>query len=145
MARPHTLKKQISLYVSEEMYRLLEQVADRNQKRVNDTLREGIRYFLDNQAEVIGSKRHFQRSLQERLDTLEGHLLSQMLNQQQLHSFYEQVLIHLVSITAAAQLSRLSNMAIQPAQLLERAFAAAQGQREALTFQLQTLYESGAR
>lgn len=39
-----------------------------------DLIREAIRLFLDEQEDIIGSRRHFQKSLQERLDKLESSL-----------------------------------------------------------------------
>lgn len=37
-----------------------------------DIIREAIRLYLDNQEDIIGSRKHFQKSLQERLDRLES-------------------------------------------------------------------------
>jgi predicted DNA-binding protein len=37
-----------------------------------DIIREAIRLYLDNQEDIIGSRRHFQKSLQDRLDKLES-------------------------------------------------------------------------
>jgi len=39
-----------------------------------DIIREAVRLFLDNQEDIIGSRKHFQKSLQERLDRLESGL-----------------------------------------------------------------------
>ena len=39
-----------------------------------DIIREAIRLYLDNQEDIIGSRKHFQKSLQERLDRLESGL-----------------------------------------------------------------------
>ena len=39
-----------------------------------DLIREAIRLYLDNQEDLIGSRKHFQKSLQERLDKLESAL-----------------------------------------------------------------------
>lgn len=46
-------------------------------KRPRDTteaglIREAIRLYLDNQEDIIGSRKHFQKSLQDRLDRLES-------------------------------------------------------------------------
>jgi Arc/MetJ-type ribon-helix-helix transcriptional regulator len=38
----------------------------------SDLIREAIRLYLDNQEDIIGSRKHFQKSLQERLDRLES-------------------------------------------------------------------------
>jgi len=37
-----------------------------------DLIREAIRLYLDNQEDIIGSRKHFQKSLQDRLDKLES-------------------------------------------------------------------------
>ncbi|NJL57078.1 hypothetical protein HC928_19475, partial [bacterium] len=37
-----------------------------------DIIREAIRLYLDNQEDIIGSRKHFQKSLQDRLDKLES-------------------------------------------------------------------------
>lgn len=39
-----------------------------------DIIREAIRLYLDSQEDIIGSRKHFQKSLQERLDKLEAAL-----------------------------------------------------------------------
>jgi predicted DNA-binding protein len=38
----------------------------------SDLIREAIRLYLDNQEDIIGSRKHFQKSLQDRLDRLES-------------------------------------------------------------------------
>lgn len=37
-----------------------------------DLIREAIRLYLDNQEDIVGSRKHFQKSLQDRLDRLES-------------------------------------------------------------------------
>ncbi len=37
-----------------------------------DLIREAVRLYLDNQEDIIGSRKHFQKSLQDRLDRLES-------------------------------------------------------------------------
>ncbi len=51
-----------------------------------DIIREAVRLYLDNQEDIIGSRKHFQKSLQERLEKLEGAL-----------SFHLNVLIYLLA------------------------------------------------
>lgn len=43
-----------------------------------DVIREAVRLYLDNQEDIIGSRKHFQKSLQERLDKLEAGLAFQL-------------------------------------------------------------------
>ncbi|MAU11779.1 MAG: hypothetical protein CL607_18280 [Anaerolineaceae bacterium] len=51
-----------------------------------DLIREAIRRYLDEQEDLIGSRRHFQKSLRERVDSLEAAL-----------TFHLNVLVYLVA------------------------------------------------
>jgi Arc/MetJ-type ribon-helix-helix transcriptional regulator len=51
-----------------------------------DIIREAVRLYLDNQEDIIGSRKHFQKSLQDRLDKLEAVL-----------AFHLNVLIYLLA------------------------------------------------
>ncbi|MAS35362.1 MAG: hypothetical protein CL610_15230 [Anaerolineaceae bacterium] len=51
-----------------------------------DLIREAIRQYLDEQEDLIGSRKHFQKSLRERVDQLETTLAFQL-----------NVLIHLLA------------------------------------------------
>lgn len=70
-----------SISMTPEMRDLLAQIAAKQGREVseNDIILDAIRHYLDQQADVIGSRRHFQRSLQARLDRLESTLTFQML------------------------------------------------------------------
>lgn len=65
-----------SVSMSQETHELLVQLAGQRGRNVTeaDLIREAIRVFLDDQVEVVGSSRHFQKSLQTRLDQLEAAL-----------------------------------------------------------------------
>lgn len=52
----------------------------------SDLIREAVRLYLDNQEDMIGSRKHFQKSLQERLDKLESSL-----------AFHINIIIYLVA------------------------------------------------
>lgn len=72
------IKRSISM--SEEMHALLNQIAAKHGRDITEShlIREAIRQFLDEQSDMVGSRRHFQKSLQLRLDRLERSLLFQM-------------------------------------------------------------------
>jgi hypothetical protein len=74
--------------MAQEMHELLLQLATMRGQGVTeaDLIREAIRQFLEEQSDVVGSRRHFQKSLQERLDLMEGTL-----------TFHLHVLIYLLS------------------------------------------------
>lgn len=69
-----------SITMSEEMHALLNQIAAKHGRDITEShlIREAIRQFLDEQTDMVGSRRHFQKSLQLRLDRLERSLVFQM-------------------------------------------------------------------
>lgn len=73
-----TVRRSISM--TPEMRDLLAQIVAKRGREVkeNDVIREAIRQYLDEQADVVGSRRHFQKSLQARLDRMENTLVFQM-------------------------------------------------------------------
>lgn len=62
-----------SVWISQEMHELLRQHISKRGRKVNESevIREAIRHYLDDQNDVVGSQRHFQRSMQARLDQME--------------------------------------------------------------------------
>lgn len=66
-----TVRRSISM--TPEMHDLLAQIAAKQGRDVKevDLIREAIRQYLEEQAGIVGSRRHFQKSLQARLDRLE--------------------------------------------------------------------------
>ncbi len=73
-----TVRRSISM--TPEMRDLLAQLVAKRGREVKevDLIREAIRRYLDGEADVVGSRRHFQRTLQSRLDRLENTLAFQM-------------------------------------------------------------------
>lgn len=63
-----------------EMRDLLAQIVAKRDRDTTEAslIREAIRLFLDEQTDMVGSRRHFQKSLQLRLDRLERSLMFQM-------------------------------------------------------------------
>lgn len=72
---PKTIRRSISM--TPEMRDRLAQLVSKQPRDVTeaDLIREAIRRYLDEQADLIGSRKHFQKSLQERLDRLESALM----------------------------------------------------------------------
>ncbi|MBE2184498.1 MAG: hypothetical protein IAE89_13800 [Anaerolineae bacterium] len=73
-----TVKRSISM--TPEMRDLLAQIVAKRDRDVTEAslIREAIRQFLDEQSDLVGSRRHFQKSLQLRIDRLESTLTFQM-------------------------------------------------------------------
>jgi len=73
-----TVKRSISM--TPEMHDLLAQIVVKRDRDVTEAslIREAIRQYLDEQSDLVGSRRHFQKSLQLRIDRLESTLTFQM-------------------------------------------------------------------
>lgn len=68
---PRTIRR--SLVMTPEMHDRLQQLLSKRGREVteSDLIREAVRRFLDEQETLIGSRRHFQKTLQDRIDLLE--------------------------------------------------------------------------
>lgn len=110
-----TVKRSISM--TSEMHDLLVQIAARRGREVTevDLIREAINEYLEEQADIIGSRRNFHKSLQQRLDRLETSL-----------TFHLYILMYLL----AAAISDDSESAI------EEAIVAAKRDSETLSIQI---------
>lgn len=73
-----TVKRSITM--TEDMHAMLAQIAAKRGRDVteSDLIREAIREYLDRQADIVGSRRHFQKTLQTRLDAIEDTLIFQL-------------------------------------------------------------------
>lgn len=72
-------KKEVrcTVFITAELDQRLTQLQKPNAKHKvtrADLIREALRRYLDEQEDLIGSRRHFQKSFQERLDRLEAAL-----------------------------------------------------------------------
>jgi len=67
----------LNIYVSAELQRKLEQIRDQRGPKVTvpDIVREAVRMYIDNEEEVIGSRRHFQRNLRDSIGAAKDELL----------------------------------------------------------------------
>lgn len=86
---PKTIRRSISM--TPEMRDRLMLLASKQPRDTTeaDIIRDAIRAYLDNQADIIGSRKHFQKSLQARVDLLEEGV-----------AFHLNVLIYLVAALA---------------------------------------------
>ncbi len=77
MSEPKRFDARLNVYVTAAMQHKLEQLRDQRgpQITVPDLVREAIRQYLDNEEEIIGSRRHFQRGLRETVMLAKDELL----------------------------------------------------------------------
>ena len=69
-----------SLAMTPEMAQRLHQIASTKPRNITeaDLIREAIRRYLDEQEDLTGSRKHFQRSFRERIDQLEAAVTFQL-------------------------------------------------------------------
>lgn len=121
------------LTVTVDMDERIQQVLSKEGREVtrNDLLRRWIREGLDNQEDVIGSRRHFSRSLQNRFDGLESTLV-----------FYLNIVIFLIAGCLATILQIvMKNPKVQSSELIKIAVQTARTEGPNLNQQLQAYRE----
>ncbi|MHB8629275.1 MAG: hypothetical protein ACYDBJ_24745 [Aggregatilineales bacterium] len=103
MSQHKRFDARLNVYVSAELQRKLEQIRDQRgpQATVPDVVRDAIRQYIDNEEEIIGSRRHFQRSLR---DTVEAAKLELTWNSLILFAFIWQGTSPVVEATTHKQM-----------------------------------------
>ncbi len=105
-----------SLLLPDEMHDRLQQLLAKQGREVSesDLIREAIRYYLDNQEEILASRRFFSKTFQDRLDRLELAL-----------TFHLNVLLHLVAASSSLLLAAVTRQKFPVQTLLQNAVIAA--------------------
>jgi len=137
MPRGKFLTVQRTVYMSEEMCRQLEQLALRRGQgcHANDLIREALRAFLDEQTEVMASRRHFQKSFQARIDQMETRMAD-------MHStvlFYFNVVIQLLALGLAFLISAVTKNQTSPRLLIQKAVTEARKEETIFAEQVQAV------
>lgn len=85
MPSPHSIQR--TLRLSPDLWLLAEQAASKgNFRSMNEFFRTCIRAYIDDTGDVMGSRRHFTKTMGERLDRLEATVIASMSQQQMLTS-----------------------------------------------------------
>jgi hypothetical protein len=137
--RTKTLNIQRSVYLTQQMWDELARLATRrgNGCKVNDLIREASRNFLDDQADIIGSRRNFQKSFQSRIDQFETNTTYAYQNL----LFYAHVIIQMLALTLAPVVGRLTQKEITSHQLIQKAVIDARKNEAILGAQVQAVRE----
>lgn len=116
-----------SLAMTQEMRDRLQQLLSKRGREVSesDLIREAIRRLLDEQEDLIGSRRHFQKSFQDRVDRLEYA-----------HAFQLNVLIYLLALALAQMLPHFTKERVSVPLLLQQAIIAARRDGDRLLAQI---------
>jgi len=141
MPRERVLTVQRTVYMTPEMLNYLTQIAAKRGRDCNENvlIREAVRNFIDSQADVLSSRRHFQKSFQERIDQLEERLSNAHTRDSQTVLFYLHILVQLVAFSLAHILSAVTRKEITAQQLLQRAVIDARREEALLAAQVQSV------
>lgn len=114
-------KAKRTIYVSPETVQQIEQICSKRERdyTFNDFVREALLRYVDESASVIGSRRHFQKTLHQRF----GESDLRYKEQHDTVLFYLGVVIHLLAITLTPLLAQLTKTQVAPADLIARAIA----------------------
>jgi predicted DNA-binding protein len=107
---PPSYDHRLSVNITRQMYDRLAQIASTRDEPFSEVAREAFRLYLDQQEDLIASRKHFTRSFQRRLDHTDWQL---------------SVLIQLVSFLTSQVMTVFNEQAIAPESvfqfMLERA------------------------
>ena len=143
MARERVLTVQRTIYMTPEMWEYLAQIARKRGRDCNESvlIREAVRNFIDSQADVLSSRRHFQKSFQERIDHLEEQLGKAQARDSKTILFYLHILVQLIAFSLAPVLSALTHKEISAQQLIQRAVIEARREQGMLSAQVESVRE----
>ena len=119
--------------ITQEMEDRFQQILSKQDRSFTqqDLYRTALRQFLDDQEDVIGSRRHFSKSLQTRFDQLENNLL-----------FYLNVLIFLMASCLAVLVQAVTKDGkVQSSALIRTAIATALKEGPTLNNQIAAVRE----
>lgn len=130
---PATKTVRRSIAMTPQMRLRLQQLLDRETRDVTeaDLIRQAIREFLDQQEDLSGSKAHFRKTFQTRIDALETAL-----------TFRLDVLLALVAHGLAVMLPVFTEQPITADELIQAAIVVAARDSRALQKQIATVRKS---
>jgi Arc/MetJ-type ribon-helix-helix transcriptional regulator len=129
---PATKTIRRSVAMTPDMRARLEQLLTRETRDVTeaDLIRQAIREFLDRQENITGSKAHFRKAFQARIDELQNDL-----------EFHLHVIIALLAHGLAVMLPVFTEQPITPLELIQAAIVSAQQNADSLRSQIDTVRE----
>lgn len=129
---PATKTVRRSVAMTPDMRARLEQLLTRETRDVTeaDLIRQAIREYLDRQEDITGSKAHFRKAFQARIDELQNDL-----------EFHLHVIIALLAHGLAVMLPVFTEQPITPLELIQAAIVSAQQNADSLRSQIDTVRE----
>jgi metal-responsive CopG/Arc/MetJ family transcriptional regulator len=75
---PPSYDHRLSVNITRQMYDRLNQIASTRDEAISEVAREAFRLFLDQQEDLVASRKHFTKSFQRRLDHTDWQLSVQL-------------------------------------------------------------------
>ena len=116
-----------SVAMTPQLRARLQQLIDQQDKEITEAeiIRQAIREYLDRQEDITGSKAHFRKTFQVRIDELQDDL-----------EFHLQVIIALLAHGLAVMLPVFTEQPVTPLELIQAAIVAAQQNATAIQAQM---------
>ncbi len=130
---PATKTARRSVAMTPELRARLQQLLAKQGKEVTeaDLIRQAIREFLDQQEDIAGSRAHFRKTFQGRIDELQADLF-----------FHLDVLLELLAYGLALMLPIFTEQPITAAELIQAAIVAARREAETIQAQMDAVRKS---
>ena len=121
-----------SVAMTPQLRARLQQLIDRQDKEITEAeiIRQAIREYLDRQEDITGSKTHFRKAFQGRIDELQDDL-----------EFHLHVIIALIAHGLAVMLPVFTEQPITAAELIQAAIVSAAQDTWTLKQQIDTVRE----
>lgn len=121
-----------SVAMTPQLRARLQQLIDQQDKEITEAeiIRQAIREYLDRQEDITGSKAHFRKTFQVRIDELQDDL-----------EFHLQVIIALLAHGLAVMLPVFTEQPVTPLELIQAAIVSAQQNADSLRSQIDTVRE----
>lgn len=121
-----------SVAMTPQMRKRLQQLLEKQTRDVTeaDLIRQAIREYLDRQEDVVGSRAHFRKAFQDRIDELQDDL-----------EFHLHVIIALLAHGLAVMLPIFTEQPITTLELIQAAIVSAQENAESIRSHINVVRE----
>jgi Arc/MetJ-type ribon-helix-helix transcriptional regulator len=121
-----------SVAMTPQLRARLQQLVDKQDKDITEAeiIRQAIREYLDRQEDITGSKLHFRKAFQSRIDELQDDL-----------EFHLHVIIALIAHGLAVMLPVFTEQPITTLELIQAAIVSAQQNADSIRTQIGTVRE----
>jgi predicted DNA-binding protein len=130
MPASKTIRRSVAM--TPQMRQRLQQLVDKQSRDVTEAylIRQAIREYLDQQEDIIGSRAHFRKTFQDRIDDLQADL-----------EFHLHVIIALIAHGLAVMLPVFTEQPVTASDLIQAALVSAALDTQTIKEQIDTVRE----